>query len=237
MLLVTATSILTGPDILTVLLEYINLFQSQSQWQMGGDAYSWPHTSLPHIYLSPTNYLSIFCSNLFLLAMLRILVLLYLSIIIFYSKIGLSLPLNYIVQPYLILLDTVCMCGIWNLNPQLKIIIPSIASFIARTGFVHSAFSYLLFGIPNRSAIDFMFVVVEIPTSFLYYAGNFFYDAGIMLYTFQPLLCLKLCRRNWFKPSGHREYRVPSPLLKGPHELLVQVKMAQVNPLGVEQPT
>ena len=33
MLLVTVIRILTGPDTLTVLLEYINLFQSQSQWQ------------------------------------------------------------------------------------------------------------------------------------------------------------------------------------------------------------
>ena len=30
--LVTAISILTKPDTLTVLLEYINLFQFQSQW-------------------------------------------------------------------------------------------------------------------------------------------------------------------------------------------------------------
>ena len=33
MLLVTPIIILTGPNVLTVLLEYINLFQSQSQWQ------------------------------------------------------------------------------------------------------------------------------------------------------------------------------------------------------------
>ena len=32
MLLVTAISILTGPNTLIVLLEYINLSQSQSQW-------------------------------------------------------------------------------------------------------------------------------------------------------------------------------------------------------------
>ena len=33
MLLVTVISILTGSSMLTVLLEYINLFQSQSLWQ------------------------------------------------------------------------------------------------------------------------------------------------------------------------------------------------------------
>ena len=33
MLLVIAISILTGPNILTVLSECINLFQSQSKWQ------------------------------------------------------------------------------------------------------------------------------------------------------------------------------------------------------------
>ena len=31
--IVTAISILIGPNTLTVLLEYINLFQSQLQWQ------------------------------------------------------------------------------------------------------------------------------------------------------------------------------------------------------------
>ena len=33
MLLVITINILTGPHTLTVLLEYINLFQSQLQWQ------------------------------------------------------------------------------------------------------------------------------------------------------------------------------------------------------------
>ena len=33
MLLVTVISISTGPCMLTVLFEYIDLFQSQSQWQ------------------------------------------------------------------------------------------------------------------------------------------------------------------------------------------------------------
>ena len=37
MLLITAISISTGPTTLTVLLEYINLFQSQSQWQYKGN--------------------------------------------------------------------------------------------------------------------------------------------------------------------------------------------------------
>ena len=36
---------------------------------------------------------------------------------------------------------------------------------------------------------------------YLYYAGNFSYYAGIMLYAFQPLLCLKLCRHNRRRPS------------------------------------
>ena len=33
MLLVTTISVLTEPNMLTVILEYINSFQSQSQWQ------------------------------------------------------------------------------------------------------------------------------------------------------------------------------------------------------------
>ena len=52
----------------------------------------------------------------------------------------------------------------WNLNPQLKFVIPSIALFSPRSGFVH-LFNYLLFGILNRSAaLDFMFVVAEVRT-------------------------------------------------------------------------
>ena len=54
MLLVTAISILTGSNALTLLLEYINLFSFQSQWQykVGGALYPWPHTTL---YLMLTN--------------------------------------------------------------------------------------------------------------------------------------------------------------------------------------
>ena len=37
-----------------------------------------------------------------------------------------------------------------------------ILKFVARFGFVHSVFSYSLFGIPNRLALDFMLVVAEI---------------------------------------------------------------------------
>ena len=39
------------------------------------------------------------------------------------------------------------------------------------------------------------------PRSFLYYAGNFSYYAGIMLYAFQPLLCLELCQHNQLQPT------------------------------------
>ena len=52
MLLVTAISILTGPNILTVLLEYINHFQSQSQWQYKANIREEMHSlglTLPHI--------------------------------------------------------------------------------------------------------------------------------------------------------------------------------------------
>ena len=46
-----------------------------------------------------------------------------------------------------------------------------------------------------------MFVLADIFICFFYYVGNFSYYAGIMLYTFQPLLCLKLCWYNQLKPS------------------------------------
>ena len=63
---------------------------------------------------------------------------------------------------------------------------------------MHSVFSYLLFGISNTLALDIMFVLAE---SLLYCAENFSYYAGIMLYAFQPLLCLKLCWHNRLKPT------------------------------------
>ena len=54
------------------------------------------------------------------------------------------------------------MCDILKFKPTIKIVIPSIPSFIARPGFVHSLFSYSLFGIPNKSALDFVFAVDEV---------------------------------------------------------------------------
>ena len=90
MLLVTSINILTGPNTLTVLLEYINLFQSQamaiqSKYQ-GGVAYPWPHTIL---YLNLIiNQVSMFCLNLFLLAMLSILLFAFIFLLLFYNKIG-----------------------------------------------------------------------------------------------------------------------------------------------------
>ena len=58
----------------------------------------------------------------------------------------------------------------WNLTPQLKIVIPSIALFIERSGIVHSMFSYSLLGVPNRSALDFNLCLLwlKFPRSFLY---------------------------------------------------------------------
>ena len=51
------------------------------------------------------------------------------------------------------------------------------------------------------TAISIQFVVAEISWKFPFYARNFSYYAGIMLYAFQPLLCLKLCRHNQHKPN------------------------------------
>ena len=119
MLLVTAISILTGPNVLTVVLQYINFSISITIGiYQGGDAYVWPHTA---IYLSLTNQLSAFCLNLFLLAMLSILLFAFIFLLkLFYSKIGLSLLLNQNVQPYLILLDSVHICGILKFKLTIK---------------------------------------------------------------------------------------------------------------------
>ena len=54
------------------------------------------------------------------------------------------------------------MSDILKFESTIKIVTPSIASFIARSGFVHSVFSYSLFVNPNSSALNFMFVVAEI---------------------------------------------------------------------------
>ena len=107
------------------------------------------------------------------------------------------------VLPYLIFLHSVHMCGIWNLNPQLKIFILSITLLIARSDLcIHClATCYLEFQIGQP--LTSCFFSWTCPRSFLYYAGNFSYYAGVMLYTFQPLLFLKLCRHNWLKPNTH----------------------------------
>ena len=47
-----------------------------------------------------------------------------------------------------------------------------------------------------------MFVVAEISFKFPYRAGCCPNYAGIMLYAFQPLLCLKLYQHNQRNPSG-----------------------------------
>ena len=61
MLIVTAISILTIPNTLTVLLEYISLFNlnhnGNIKKNLGGAAYPWPHTTL---YLNLTNQLSVY---------------------------------------------------------------------------------------------------------------------------------------------------------------------------------
>ena len=49
---------------------------------------------------------------------------------------------------------------------------------------MYSLFNYLLFGILNRSALNFVFVVAEISQISPYYARIFSYYAGIMLYAF-----------------------------------------------------
>ena len=61
-----------------------------------------------------------------------------------------------------------------------------------------SVYSYSSFGVPNRSALDFMFFQLKFPRSFLYYAEISPYYADIMLYAFQPLLC----PHNRFKPNS-----------------------------------
>ena len=53
------------------------------------------------------------------------------------------------------------MCGILKFKSTIKIVLPSIATFTERSGLVYSVFSSLI-GIPNRSALHFVFVVAEI---------------------------------------------------------------------------
>ena len=150
--------------------------------------------TLPCTYLSLTIQLSVFCSNLFLLAMLSTLLFSFIFLLLlFYGKICLSLLLNQIVQPYLILLDSVCMCGILKFKRVSKNCdtINNIAFLLQNLGLCIQflATSHLEFqtGQPLISCL----LQLKFPRSFLYYIGNFSYYAGIMLSAFQPLLCLK----------------------------------------------
>ena len=52
----------------------------------------------------------------------------------------------------------------------------------------------------------FAFWLKYAGSSIPYYAGKFPYYAGIMLYAFQPLLCLKLCWHNRHRPSASGKY-------------------------------
>ena len=126
----------------------------------------WPHIIM---YLSLTNYIAkhILFEFVPVSYAQHFSVYFFFLLFLFYSKIIQSLLLNWIVQPYLILLDSIHMCGILKFNPQLKIVISSSASFVARSQFVYSVFSYSLFEIPNRSSLDFTFVVVEISSILL----------------------------------------------------------------------
>ena len=55
MLLVTTTIILTKPNTLTVLLEYINLFECQLQWQYKANIWEdLPILGLTHLIFKPS---------------------------------------------------------------------------------------------------------------------------------------------------------------------------------------
>ena len=76
MLLVTVRSILTGPNKLTVLLHYINVFQPKLQWQCKANI--WEELPILGITLPAK---CIYARNLLLLAMFSTVACFYLSII------------------------------------------------------------------------------------------------------------------------------------------------------------
>ena len=83
--------------------------------------------------------------------------------------------LDQIVQPYntyLILFDSVCTCGILKFKLTIKIVIPSIASFVERSGFVHLVFSCLLFGGQHLQLTLCLFQLKR-PKSFYYICWKF----------------------------------------------------------------
>ena len=94
-----------------------------------------------------------------------------------------------------------CACVMfWNSNLQLKTFVPSIVPSNIRGPCV--LFSYLSSEIPNKSALDFMFVIAKYLGSFSSYAENCpYWYTGIMFFAFQPLLCLKLCQHSRCKPT------------------------------------
>ena len=79
-------------------------------------------------------------------------------------------------------------------------------------------FTYLLSGIPNRSALDFVYIVACLMSIMIEICLIIY--AGIMLYAFQPLLCQKLCCHNCLKPSRHAWFlKVAIKWLLVPHKM------------------
>ena len=160
---------------------------------------NWPHTT---IYLSITKCILLKFAPV---ALLSILLFAFIFLLLFYSKIGLSLLLNQIVQPCLILLDSVCMCGVLKFKPTIENCHTINCIVCCKIQVNALVFSHLLFRIPNRSTLDFMFVLADMH--FLEVSSIMLEISPIMLalcFMHSSPIIPKIdisCQHNQLKPS------------------------------------
>ena len=145
-----------------------------------------------------------------LLIMLSILLFAFIFLLLlFYSKIGLSLyttELDCLAIPHNYYLTVSGCVGFWRLNPQLiiRIVIPSIL-FIARSGFVHSVFSYTRYlKFQTGQHLILCLLMLKFPRSFLYYIWwKFLLLCWHYALCFPAPIMLKILLHNQLKPTSH----------------------------------
>ena len=135
-----------------------------------------------------------------LLAMLTILLFVFIFLLLlFYSKIGLSLLLNQIIQPYLILLDSVYMCSISKLKLTIKNTINCIVhcKICMICAFSQLATCYLEF--QTGQPLTWCLLQMKFPRRFLYYAPIILALCFILSSPCTPKI---MPRHNRLKPSA-----------------------------------
>ena len=136
-----------------------------------------------------------FCLSLFLLATLSNLLFAFIFLLLlFYSKLKMAYPYCWT------RLDTIphitWQCPhVWHFEIEthnLKLSHHQLHCSLQGLGLCIQCLAthYLKFQIDQPLTLCLLWM--KFPRSFLYYAGNFCYYTGIILYAFQPVLCLKI---------------------------------------------